>query len=290
MGTLLFTACSKPWSDRYGPDGQLLISDDKFLSNVDSLQRWASSGPPLTDCDLDTMTRAFDEHVFKNDRVTPLPRKSIKFKRSEFEPRFHNFSIPKNTMPLVAVHYGLDFSGYVTCGIGFCWASIEDFKISPAKKYYEVLNDGTFATPPLDASEWLSAYGNRYTDTFAPSVFIRRTSGAVPDTFRMEVDTRIMYLEATRVSRFLLDNPSADVLELVSYSDWKKGDIFHHGVALVPWEGSIRHVGRADQDPNSFKMRALDLGSPCPENCAEFRPRYDRQVVVCPPEPPVAQP
>jgi hypothetical protein len=295
----LLTACSKPWPDWYGADGQLLISDEKYLSNLDSLQRFASSGPPLSDCDLDVMSRAFDAHVFMNATGTPLPRKSIKFKRSEFESRFRNFKIPENTMPLVAVRYGLDFSGYVTCGIGFCWADIADRKVVAAKRYYEVLSDGTFDSPPLDSSDWISAYGSRYTNP--SSVFISRNLGETPQPFVMDVDTRIMYLEAYRVSQFLLDNPSADVLELVSYSDLKRittnengvvlsRNIYHHGVAMVPWLGSARQVGRDDQDPDSFTMRALDLGSPCPENCAKFRSRYDRPVVVCPPVPSEVQP
>lgn len=244
--------------------------------------------PMVTDCELNKVTTLFDQHVSRSSTgLPPLTRPTFKFSLKSLRERIEAQIRSNVPSPLMLVHYGLDENGSLTYGIGFTNATGINDKFEVPNTFF-VLNDRRELEEYIGVIPWREAFGKKYTS--GTDVFIKRSASGGFESYDSTMHNRFVVFRTAKVLDFIEDNTPAatgtslvaDSIEIASYAHLKNKDEYHHGIALVPWSGTIRMV---DNIPtrDRFAMRALDLGSPCPQNCDLFQEKYmGQQVPGCP--------
>ena len=247
--------------------------------------------PMVTKCELDTITGEFGRRIFTSMAgTTPLPTPVFKFSLKSLRLLLEVQKLSGVASPLMLVHYGLDGHDQMTYGIAFTNATGLNDKFVIPDAFY-IPNNSNDLAPYIGIVPWMDVFASKYTAE-APNakVFIKRTNAAI-EPYDPKVHTRFVTFRSSKVLDFIEDNTPpatgtslvADVIEIVSYAHLKSAaGEYHHGIAFVPWSGSTRMV---DDVPTRqrFALRALDLGSPCPQNCEKFEEAYKgMDVPGCP--------
>jgi hypothetical protein len=243
--------------------------------------------PMVTACELDKIEQEFDNRVFSTAGGAKLDRPSFKFTLQSLKDLLENQEHPSKSTALVMVHYGSDAQGAMTYGIGLTHASHANMAFATPTVFYVPQNQVLAAW--TGAGTWMSQIGSKYT---APSpgqnVFIKRNHASGIEPFDPNEHAYFVMFETHKILQFMNDNLSsssghvADMVELVSYAHLRDAEDHYHGVAFVAWDDTLRMVDDVESR-KGFDMRAMDLGTPCPQNCNPFVSLYKgERVPNCP--------
>lgn len=288
-GVLLLASCSPAPDVEHkegGGDDRAIQAAQLPLQPLDQLHALIPN-PAINACQLKEIEEEFDERIFSDDQGTvPLPRPKFKVKASSLLTLLKNGNEAcGGDLSALLIHYGLDNEGGLTYGLAMICAD-DDLKFTLPSVFY--VPDGNLElipwVPPAGSTEtWISTFGAKYTaHPTGHNVFLRKTpNGNDVDAFSYSTDVRFMVQSEERVRQLIQNNssstgPKISEVELVSFAHQHENNgNFFHGVCMVGVNEYGRAIGNGPTTmANPLLLRAVDLGSPCPQNCDVFNAAF----------------